>query len=674
MKIPFSWLTEYVDVSKMKAEDVADKLTIAGLEVVMIEKVGGDSIFDIEITPNRPDCLNMLGIAREVSACLNKKFTPPKLKSPKNVIKERIAIEIKDKNLCPRYTGRIMRNIKVGPSPKWLVQKMERMGQRSVNNVVDITNFCLFEQGQPTHAFDYDKIKGKIIVRRAHKGERMVTIDGKERTLDPDMLVIADAEKPVALAGVMGSKETEVTGSTGNIIFESAYFDPISIRRTSRRLGLISESSYRFERSVDAGCITKASDRACSLIAQLCGGQAGPIADVGTKDPEEIKIYLRPEKLKKTLGLEISPIAIKKILKSLKLDVETSSKKSIVVRIPSFRQDLKEEVDLIEEVVRIYGYDKLPSTMPAIVGHPKRIDTTREISNVTRDAIISFGTDEIITYSLISRDDLDSIDGSFNDKEIISIMNPLSSEQEIMRPTLIPGILRAISWNLNRKTSSFKIFELGKVYTKEGNRFIEEETLSIAMVGEKRKGFESQFFVIKGMLEALFIKLGLEGIAYKGEERPGFLTSEAASIWIDKKRIGFLGKAGREALEKQAIKTDVFLCEISLEKLFGHVILKKKFKAIPKFPSANRDISLIVSKTVSHQAIVSIIEEVGGELVSSVELFDKYTGAQIPGGSRGLSYAVEYRANDRTLTDSEVTELHTEVCDALLKRLGAKQR
>lgn len=677
MKIPLSWLKDYVNIGTMKPEDVAERLTVIGLEVVMIEKVAGDSVLDIEITPNRPDCLSVLGIAREVAASMNKKVKGPKIKAVEAKAKSKPVIEIKDKKLCPRYSGRIIHNVKVSDSPRWVTEKLERMDLRPVNNIVDITNYCLFELGQPTHAFDYDKLVGKITVRRAIKGEKIITIDGRERTLEPEMLIIADEEKPVALAGVMGSKDTEVTESTRNILFESAYFDPISVRKTSRRLGLISESSYRFERSVDIAGVIPASDRACNLIIELCGGEAGPITDVGARDPKKVKIYLRPEKLKSLLGIDISDAAIKKALASLGLDVELSGKGTMVVSIPTFRQDLKSEVDLIEEGIRVYGYDKLRSTMPTIVGHPKRIEESRELSNITRDALISLGMDEIITYSLISREDAKLI-GEIDEEKTVVIKNPLSIEQEIMRPNLISGILHVVQYNINRGAKEIRMFEIGRAYEKSGKKFKEEDSLSLAFVGDKGGSWLGKtglsFFDMKGVLESLFEKLGSEEILFKNEGFPDFLTGEAAAIEIGGEIVGYLGKAKKDLLSKFDIEVDVLISEISLNKLFKKVKLNKKFREIPKYPSAKRDVSIIIGKDVPHHSIVSAMREAGGDLVANIELFDQYFGSQVPQGSRSLSYSIEYRAYDRTLTDFEVNQLQTRVCDALVQKLKATIR
>ena len=678
MKIPFSWLKDHVDVGAMSPESVADKLTIAGLEVVLIEKISGDSIFDIEVTPNRPDCLSVIGIAREAAAALKKSLKFPDIKPPKAKLKDKPSIEIKDKELCPRYTGRIIQGVKVGPSPDWLAGRIGLMDLRPVNNVVDITNYCLFALGQPTHAFDRDKLKGGITVRRARKGEEIVTIDEKKRILDADMLVIADEEKPVALAGVMGSKDTEVTEKTTGILFESAYFNPVSIRRTSRRLGLISESSYRFERSVDKGAVVSASDMACGLITKLCGGSAGPLADAGSKDAKSVKISLNPAKIKSVLGLSISTPAIKKILMSLQLEVKGPAKKKLTVHVPSFRQDLKNEVDLIEEVVRVYGYDKLPSTMPTPVGHPTRIERSRRLCDIARESLASLGGCEIITYSLISKDDLKFVECP-GGRDLVTLKNPLSIEQEVMRPTLIPGCLRAVSWNLNKGTKKMKIFEIGKVYLRSSKGFSEEDSLSIAFAGDTAQGWhdreEPLLFDLKGMLESLFEKLGvMDKIKFRSDGLPPVFTAAGGAMEIEGETIGFLGKVKKKTLGNFDIKADAAMATLSLEKLFSYVRPEKRYRPMPKFPSAKRDLSVMVAKNVSHQTIVSIIKETGGSLVASVELFDQYLGAQIPKGFKGLAYSIEFRANDRTLTDEEVSGLHGKITESLTRQLDAKIR
>ncbi len=667
MKIPFSWLKDYVELGNTRPEEVAERLTIAGLEVVLIEKIGSDSIFDIEITPNRPDCFNMVGIAREVSAACGKRFKPPKIKKIKPTFKAKPTVQIKDKALCPRYTARIIKDVKVGPSPKWLVETLEKMGLRSVNNVVDVTNYCLFELGQPTHAFDYDKLKGKIIARRASKGEKMLMIDGRERALSPEMLVISDEEKAIALGGVMGSKDTEVTNATTNILFESAYFNPVSVRRTSRGLGLISESSYRFERSVDMGMVPLASDKACSMIMDLCGGKAGPIEDKGKATPKEKKIPLRTDRVEKVLGLKIPTSAIKRILSSLRLGVKLMGKSKMIVNVPSFRQDLAGEIDLIEEVVRIYGYDRLPLTMPKVVGHSERIGHTREVSDIVRNALVSLGVDEVITYSLISKKDLEDVT-SFDDKKIVVVKNPLSIEQEIMRPSIIPGILGAASWNLNRGMKAFSIFEVGRIYLKESRELKEKETLTMAFIGK------GGFFDLKGALETLFERLGIAEVSFDTGPLPDYLTGQGASVKFGSKIIGALGKIDKKVLDRCDISSSVVLCEISLQDLLEAARLKKRFHAIPKFPSAKRDISIIVKRGTPYSKVVKVIKEAGGEMVKGLELFDQYVGVQIPQGHKGLSFSVEYRSDDRTLTDMDISTLHAKVSGALLEKLGAKIR
>ena len=680
MKTSYNWLKDYVNI-KLSPEELAHKLTMAGLEVTSIEKMGDDAIMEFEITPNRPDCLSVIGIAREAATVTGKKLKTKKSKLKSQDLKIKPQVEIRDKDLCPRYTARIIEGVKVGPSPQWLVDRLEGMGLRPVNNVVDITNFCLFELGQPLHAFDYDKIKGrKIIVRRAKEGEKIVTIDGEQRVLSKDMLIIADTERAVAIGGVMGSLNSEVTDSTRNVLLESAYFNPVSVRRTSRRLGLISESSYRFERSVDPGGITPASDRAASLIAELCGGKIGPIKDVGKSDPKERKISLRTSRLNAILGLEVLQSIIEKILTSLQLKVKSSAKDKLSIGVPSFRQDLKSEIDLIEEVARIYGYDRFPSTMPTttmVDHHTQGCEFERVVNNLLRETLVSFeGINEIITYGLISRKALEGID--VDPEKTVSIKNPLGLEQEIMRPTLMPGLLNTISRNLNNRQKDQKLFELGKAYFKAKGAFKEEDRLIIGLTGMASAGWlgrkKVNILYLKGIIESLFDKLEIDLSVDIGKIFP--VLERRVPLKVGSVEIGFLEEVSKKLLSAFDIKTEVFICEIEVPKITPFIKLKmeKRFSEITKYPSATRDLSIIVDKIVLSEKVASIIKSAGGDLVKKVDLFDQYSGKQIPAGKRGLSYSIEYQAQDRTLTDGEINRLHSEIRNAITRQLGARIR
>ena len=683
MKTSYSWLKDYVDI-KLSPEGLAEKLTMAGLEVTSLEKKAGDVIMEFEVTPNRPDCLSIIGIAREVAAITNKKLKIPKA-SVKATSKATAKVEIKDKDLCPRYTARIIEGVKVGPSPKWLVDKLEGMGIRPVNNVVDITNFCLFESAQPLHAFDYDKLTGKkIIVRRAKKNEKIVTIDGDERTLDTDTLVIADESNPVAVGGVMGSVNSEVTTSTTNILLESAYFDPISIRRTSRKLGLSSESSYRFERSVDMFGVRSTSDRAVSLILELCGGKAGSIKDAGKATIKSKEISLRLDRVNAILGNEISHSFIKKTLSLLGLGVEAGAKGKLKVIVPSFRQDLKTEEDLMEEIARIYGYDNFSSTIPPMVDQTRKqgfdfeaCEEKRVIRDTIKDTLISSGVNEIITYSLISRALAEGVRG-IDPSTIVNIKNPLSLEQEIMRPSLIPGILGVISRNLNRRIKNQKLFELGKIYIKDGPNYKEEERLIIALTG-LASGFwltkkKVDPFYVKGIVETLMEKLGITGLSIDIEKAFLRQANRDAAVKIGAEQIGFLEGVSKDLLAKFSIKTDVVICEIEIPKVIKAAKLKKRFSEIAKYPSATRDLSIVVDESILRERVERAIKDSGGELVKKVELSSQYRGEQIPTGKKGLHYAIEYHGKDRTLTDREVNKLHSKIRDTLTTQLGAQLR
>lgn len=676
MKVTYNWLKDYVDI-KDSPEELAHLLTMAGLEVTSLEKKGNDFILETEVTPNRPDWLSVIGVAREVAA-----ITGKKLKTPKSIIQglqskdPRISIEIKDKKLCPRYSGRVIEGVKVASSPEWIEGRLKSLNLRPVNNIADITNFCLLETGQPMHAFDYDKIKGaRIVVRCAKKDEEITTIDNVKRKLSPDTLIIADEEKPIAIAGVMGGLNTEVGPGTKNILLESAYFNPISVRRTSRKLGLISESSYRFERGVDVESIVEASNRATVLIKKIAEGSAKPLVDKGAKKAKPKTISYDIEKTNSLLGVKIPGSKAKSIFNSLGFKVTGSSNK-LKVKIPCFRRDLNSEVDLIEEAARIYGYEKIPATIPEMVSQPRRKDTSRIIQENIRQMLIASGLTEVVTYSLISKKALKKF--SPEEKDTIAVVNPLSAEQEVMRPTILIGMLGAILWNLNRKVSSLKFFELGNVYYKNKNNFDEKLSLVITLTGnfidtwrQKRK---ADFFSIKGIIEAVLCRLGVRDISFEKENVPYLLRSESASLKVNGEKIGVAGKITPKLLSRFDIDEDVYTAELRIDKLLSSMKLKKSFKPIPKFPSVKRDISVLLDSAVPASRIISAIKETGISSIAKIEVFDEYHGKQIPKGKKSLSFSILYQDRNKTLTDAEVDQVHSKVKEALTQKFSAQFR
>ncbi len=685
MRVSFDWLKDLIE-SKIEINKARDFLTMAGLEIASSADIEGDYVMEIEVTPNRPDCLSVLGIARELSAASGVSIKLPD-SVRKNYMKKGSArggarIEVLDKNACTRYVGCIMKNVKVMPSPKWLSQRLGAMGIRSVNNIVDITNYALFELGQPLHAFDLDKLEGKrIIVRRAKKGESIVTIDGVNRVLDSNILVIADAAKPVAIAGIMGGKDTEITDSTKNILIESACFDPVVIRKACRQLGLASESSYRFERGVDQGMIFASSSRAQELVKETAGGRlAGKISDTGSGIEKEKEITLSLDEVPRILGIDIAPEKIKDIFKKLNLN-PVKKKNKIIVTVPSYRTDLGKDIDLIEEVARLYGYDKVPSRLPAFTPHKTYALEKKTVSleNEIRKVLCGMGLNEIMTYSLTSRNAIEHLGISL--ENLVSLKNPMSSQQEIMRPSLLSEMLEVLNWNLNRKNSLLQLFELNKVYimNKLTGRADEVMHLSIGICGNKpgnwkEKPRELDLFDLKGIIEILLDYIGAADYRIEKTEHPSLKENMAIAVNVNAKTSGVFGEVKEDVARKFNIKRKAYLAEFSLDSLLACANLKKTFRPLPKYPSIKRDIAILLDDTINASGIYDVIKEEARGLVRSVDAFDLYKGQQIQEGKKSLAYTIEYRSDERTLNDKEVNEIHKKVQDALTKRLGAQIR
>ncbi|MFH0764615.1 MAG: phenylalanine--tRNA ligase subunit beta [Candidatus Omnitrophota bacterium] len=688
MRISYNWLKDYINI-KLPPEKLAQTLTMAGLTVDSIRKAGNDHVLEIEVTANRPDWLSYIGVARELAALTGKRLKLPKIAGRRAGLNlpydygqkkqgSRVSVKVEDKPLCPRYTARIIRNIKVGESPAWLKAKLEAIGLRPVNNIVDITNFCLFETGEPMHAFDLDRLEGETItVRKSKNSERITTIDGTARALDGETLVIADNSRPVAIAGVMGGLNTEVTGSTRNVLLEAAYFDPISVRRASRRLGLASESSYRFERKVDIANIARSSGRALGLILELAGGEAGEFIDTGGKIDSKKVITLRLTRLALILGVEIPTKSVKSILTALGVKIKSSSKERLLVTAPSFRHDLNSEIDLIEEIARVYGYDKIPDTIPMIVKQPVREPPEAITDRNIRQSLVGGGCDEIISYSLLNKFVTNML--GIPDSSVIEIKNPLSAEQEAMRPSLAAGMLNSILWNINRKAKDLRFFELGNIYIKsEGAGFIEKKHLSIALAGEISSwasgSRQYSFFDLKGIVEALFSELGIEGASYKYEKDDLFSSSACASIEINGEKIGVLGEVSRPALNNFDIKEAVYFCEVCVDSILKRVNLRKRFGELAKYPSVSRDISIVVGKDALNSDIAALIKNTGSPILKEARLVDRYAGKQIPDGKVSLSYRLEYQDLKKTLEEKEVSEVHARILGSLEEKFGARLR
>ncbi|MDD5119770.1 MAG: phenylalanine--tRNA ligase subunit beta [Candidatus Omnitrophica bacterium] len=676
MKITYNWLKDFIDL-KVPPFELAEKLTMAGLEVVSLKESGGDFIFEIEITSNRPDWLSIEGIAREVSAICGgtlKTKTPKELKFKNKGILS-VPLLVSNKKDCPFYSGRVICGVKVGPSPGWLKKRLELLGCRSVNNIVDITNYILFELGQPLHAFDLDKIEGpQICVRRAMANEKIITIDGKEQLLDPEILVIADKNKPVAIAGIMGGREAEVAIGTRNILLESAVFNPVLLRRGRQKLGLQSESVYRFERGVSLSGAARASFIASDLILSLASGNPCGYKSLGSLKTADRLINLDPAYVKRVLGGAIPAVKMKQILNKLGLVVKVKAKQILSVKVPDFRQDLKLPVDLVEEIARIYGYEKIAQSTPAVVPQEKLL-SKRDITCAIKNLLSGLGLHEVITYSLIDRALLAKT-GIKTDSEVVEILNPLSCEQEVLRPSLLPSLIRCVAFNLNQQIDYVNIFEIANVFLARPHSVEEEPVLAIALCGVhsflSKQGLvkdDINILHLKGILEALFNKLKVKDFNFTPQD------DGKISILLGQKQAGFMLELSRQALDSVDIKNrQVVLAEVNLKQLFGCIGFEKKFASLPKYPAITRDISFVIKQDIAVRDLLIAIEEKGAPLLRSAKIADYYQGKQIPAGFIGLTVSCVYRLDERTLTEEEVNPLHNTVCSLLEERFGIKLR
>lgn len=728
MKITYNWLKDFVEI-KISPKALADKLTMAGLEVTSFEEKDKDSVFEIEVTSNRPDCLSVIGIAREVAAITGKKLTGEPVsqlassnrqtRKPANPL----TIIIENRKDCPLYTAKIIRNVKVGPSPDWLKKRLELVGCRSVNNIVDITNYILFEWGQPLHAFDLDKLvsqsSGKpvsglacspvsqltINIRRAVEGEEIVTIDAVKRILTKDILVIASeinpptrqpanpqTDNPIAMAGIMGSKDTEVTESTKNILLETAVFAPILIRKARVKLCAQTDSSYRFERGIDSAKLKDISWRAVELILSLAQGECVLAKDCGRPAVKKKKVNLDSLSLQRILGSNIARPAIKKILANLGFKAKTLAENKFSVEIPAHRQDINLEIDLIEEVSRVFGYKNIAPTLPAVVPqinarHISKLPRLswpatfylkegRDLVSLIKNTLVGLGLNEVITYSLVGKDLL-QIFGNAKAPLAIEVLNPLSKDQEALRPALTPSLSRCIAYNLNQKQEVISIFEVAKVFSQRLSQVPQEElTLGIGLCGIKSLLLEQGVVKdklgvlhLKGIIETLFARLGVEGYKFNWED------SYRLAVYAQEERIGSILRLPEAICDKLDIKNkDVILGEFSLDILLNRINLSKRFVKLPIYPGITRDISFILKEDITLKDIVGAVKEKAGHLLKEVKLIDYYKGRQIPCGFKSLTISCLYRSDERTLTESEINPMHSLAVGVLMERFSAKIR
>jgi phenylalanyl-tRNA synthetase beta chain len=696
---------------------------------------GGDVVFDLEITPNRSDWNSVIGIAREIAAVTDNKLKLPDVKvgqasslsatgkMPVPLCSELVSVRIEDADLCPRYTARVVKGVKIGPSPDWLRSTLEKVGIRSINNVVDVTNYVMLEIGQPLHAFDYHLIAKvgqasslsgdrqdacpTIVVRRARDGEEFITLDGQKHKLTTENLLIADEQKGIALAGVMGGQNSEIKDNTADVLIESAYFSPTNIRRTSKTLGLRTDASYRFERGADIDINDWASARCAQLILETAGGQlAEGVVDAYPKPVEPKEITLRHHKVNELLGIELRPEEIEFYLGQLGL--KTTGRKArpiganaapepVTFQIPTFRVDLEREADLIEEVARLHGVDKIPATPPRGAIGTNAFDSIHDEIAEARRILSGLGLNEAQGQTLISNAECrmstlrSAATEDGQNAELVALANPLSSDMDVLRPSLLPGLIHSLRHNVSHKNYDVALFEIGRVFTQGRDAALrrpdsaarcpyqEERRVAIALTGQRALPFwsgddrDAKFDVhdLKGVLEEFFDQFGLRGMTFSRRPDSSELFLESATIQLGKQTLGEFGQLLPALAKKYDLRDAVLLAELNLDLLLARRNPAKSFKPLPQFPAIRRDVAMLVPEATTHEAVLQIVKQIKPANLEAVELFDVFRGKNVPEGQKSLAYAFTYRAADKTLTDAEANAAHTKVVDAFKTQLKA---
>ena len=703
MNISYNWLNDLVEVD-LSPQELATKLTNVGLAVEGIHEAGDDFVFDIDITSNRGDCLSHIGVSREIAAITNAqlRITDYDSQEPAN---DQNLVSIQDADLCNRFTARVIRNVKIGESPEWLVKRLEAVGERSINNVADITNYVMHELGQPMHAFDLNKLAGnRIVVRRARTGETIKTLDEVERKLDNTMLAICDAEKPVAVAGVMGGFDSSITDETTDVLLEVAYFDRANIRQTSRNLKLSTEASHHFERGVDIENLIRASNRATELICELAGGAASEFVDVyPTKFvANEIESKDLQSAVKRLTGLEFENKEITRILNALGI----SHKSETIYLAPSWRHDLAIEEDLVEEVTRIVGYDKIGEELPASRSAGE-YQPTESRKKSLRQTLMNFGFNEAVSYSFIDTRNDEKFDLIPNlirenlDEKYVSLKDSIIEGATRMRPSLLPGLLDAVRTNFNHQQRDLKLFEIGKVFSaseKENALPNERELFAFVLTGRETLQNrampvrELDFYDAKGTLESvidIINPINSASLMFVAKDVKHLHKGQSAEIIFNEKSVGTLGRLSEDIAQGYKFKQPVYVAEADLQTLLTrHYVLHAGlgsykitgsntgiiYNPLPVYPSIVRDVSLLAKRNVSFAKIKSAIEEQKFELLRKIEFVDVYEGAGVADDERSVTIRLEYRSDERTLLEEEVETIHEQILKVLETNLSAKQR
>jgi len=673
MKISNNWLKDYCP-HELPAHELADMLSLAGLNVDTCEPVGGDHVLDVEVTANRPDCLSHLGMAREVAAHTALEATRPCVdvpESPDHNVADYAAVQVDDAELCPHYTARVVLGIKLGPSPDWMQTRLNACGIRPISNIVDITNYVMLESGQPLHAFDLARVAGgKIIVRAARAGEKLTIIDGTELTLTGKECVIADETRAVALAGVMGGSDSEICDTTTDVLVESARFNPPNIRRTARGHGLGSESSYRFERGVDPQMAEWASRRACQLLVEHCGGTlATGVVEVGSADVEMPEVELRMARLALVLGLEVPLETVLSAFRGLGLEILAESPETVRVRVPSWRPDLTREIDLIEEVARVHGYDKLRETLHI----PVRTVTPTLAAVADRKArhmVAGQGFCEVMTYSLVPPEDVQLIQ-PWHTGDPMTLRNPVSADHSRMKLTNMANILKAKRFNETHGTPRVDLFELGTVYIPQGKDEQPDEKIFLTLLTDR----DEPLRVLKGILANLVEELSADVVITQTPGCAGpFAEGTALSLKIGDEFLGCAGVVSDAVADVLDVRTRPALMELDFAKLADHCRLDRPLKAVPTYPGTARDLAIIVSEDVLWADIEKCVRSVGSDALESIEFLNIYRGDHVATGKKSVAFSLSFRLLDRTITAEEAEQARAATLAALQSELQAELR
>lgn len=687
MFISYNWLRELTDTT-LTPQELRERLTMVGLAIDAVEESNSDFVLDVEVPSNRPDCLSHVGIAREVAVIERGKVQQPSgtAATVEGKSSDLTSVEIKDPDLCPRYAARLVRWVKIAPSPPWLAKRLEEIGQRPINNVADITNYVLHEMGQPLHAFDFAKLaERRIIVRRASAGETFKTLDGVERKLDQTMLVIADAEKPVALAGIMGGEDSEISHSTTDVLIESAYFHPDSVRRTARRLGMDTEASRRFERGADCDNVMRAQTRCVELICELAGGVATEDAiDVYPNAFAPRSVAFRPDRVESLTSLRVAHSEMNRILSALGFVAEAGEqgRKSYVV--PSWRGDVSLEEDLVEEIARHSGYDNIASELPPATMSGEYQPTEMNRRDLRR-ALRDYGFDEAINFSFIESDQDEMFElipamVSRTEPAFVTLGNPIIENVVRMRPTLIPGLLQAVRHNLNHGVRDVRLFEIGRIFANSasGELPVEREALSLIATGglveENRAQAEREmdFYDLKGAVEAAVSATNRSSVSFAASSIRHLREGQSAKIFLDDgTEIGSLGRLAEDINEIYKFRQPIYVAELDLTSLLSRAEKPVQYSPLARYPSVMRDVTLLVDRQVTLQALLRAIESEHTADYRGAQLVGTYEGANIPDNKRAVTLRIEYRSDERTLRDDEVEDRHRSLIDMLLKKFAA---